>query len=123
MLEGQPNTDYNVNFPPPPAFESPNCSSTDPEIFFPRSAKEIKDGEWPKAQDYLYRTNQGPRGKAIEATKTALAICMDCVHMSPCRDYAVTNLLQFGIWGGTTYRDRLALSKLLKIEETGEPSG
>lgn len=119
VIEGQANIDYNTEYPPPPDFESPNCASTDPEIFFPKSAREIADGEWPREKDTPYRSNR-PRGKAIKATDTARAICMDCIHMSPCRSYAVTNQIQFGIWGGTTYRERLTLAKLMGL---GAPSG
>jgi Transcription factor WhiB len=114
--DGQAHLDYNIDFPPPPDFESPNCASTDPEIFFPKSAREIAEGEWPKEKELQYRVHQ-PRGKALKATEVARAICMDCLHLSPCRNYAVVNRVQFGIWGGTTYRDRLLLAKLMGIGE------
>jgi WhiB family redox-sensing transcriptional regulator len=112
MNSGDPNLDYNINFPPPPSFESPNCADTDPEIFFPVSARDVSEGHWPKEKPLNYRGKR-PSGKAIKPIEVAKKLCMECPHMSPCREYAIVNRLQFGIWGGTTYRERLMLIKLI----------
>lgn len=58
--------------------------SVDPEIFFPE------------------------RGGS---SKAARAVCKDCKVQSQCLDYALNNKEQFGIWGGTSERERRRLRK------------
>ncbi|MFN2594935.1 MAG: WhiB family transcriptional regulator [Actinomycetota bacterium] len=58
--------------------------SVDPEIFFPE------------------------RGGS---SKAARAVCKDCKVQGQCLDYALNNKEQFGIWGGTSERERRRLRK------------
>lgn len=118
MYDKTERENYFTSYPPAPDFESPSCASTDPEIFFPKSAREIKNGEWPKERQYNGGLNKRPPGKVLKATETAKAICKNCPHMSPCRDYAIENNLQFGIWGATTYRERMMLRRILGFSST-----
>ena len=37
---------------------------------------------------------------------TAKAICSGCPVRTVCADWAITNQIAFGIWGGTTPEDR-----------------
>lgn len=61
------------------------CVEVDPEIFFPE------------------------RGGS---SKAARAVCNDCAVKQQCLLYALTNREQFGIWGGTSERERRRLRKL-----------
>lgn len=60
------------------------CSEVDPEIFFPE------------------------RGGS---SKAARAVCSQCDVRMQCLEYALNNKEQFGIWGGTSERERRRLRK------------
>lgn len=61
------------------------CLEVDPEIFFPE------------------------RGGS---SKSARAVCKQCEVRLECLRYALRNREQFGIWGGTSERERRKLRKL-----------
>lgn len=61
------------------------CLEVDPEVFFPE------------------------RGGS---SKAARAVCNDCPVKVECLRYALANREQFGIWGGTSERERRRLRKL-----------
>ena len=46
-----------------------------------------------------------PRGGS---TRTARAVCARCPVVEECRDYAVANVIDYGIWGDTVPRQRRA---------------
>ena len=58
------------------------CRGTDLEVFFPS------------------------RG---ESAGPARQVCAGCPVRTPCLDYAITNRIAYGIWGGLTERERRAL--------------
>jgi WhiB family redox-sensing transcriptional regulator len=60
------------------------CNEVDPEIFFPE------------------------RGGS---SKAARAVCNKCTVRSQCLEYALNNKEQFGIWGGTSERERRRLRR------------
>jgi WhiB family redox-sensing transcriptional regulator len=60
------------------------CSEVDPEIFFPE------------------------RGGS---SKAARSVCSMCDVRANCLEYALNNKEQFGIWGGTSERERRRLRK------------
>ncbi|MBA2311463.1 MAG: WhiB family transcriptional regulator [Actinobacteria bacterium] len=60
------------------------CAEADPEIFFPE------------------------RGGS---SKAARAVCDGCDVRAQCLEYALNNKEQFGIWGGTSERERRRLRK------------
>jgi WhiB family redox-sensing transcriptional regulator len=60
------------------------CTEVDPEIFFPE------------------------RGGSSRAAR---AVCADCKVRLECLEYALNNKEQFGIWGGTSERERRRLRK------------
>lgn len=60
------------------------CAEADPEIFFPE------------------------RGGS---SKAARAVCNECCVRQECLRYALTNREQFGIWGGTSERERRRLRR------------
>jgi WhiB family transcriptional regulator, redox-sensing transcriptional regulator len=57
------------------------CSGTDPNCFFP------EQGQW---------------GNLAMAQR----ICAGCPIKTECREWAIENHEVYGIWGGTTYRQR-----------------
>ena len=60
------------------------CNDVDPEIFFPE------------------------RGGS---SKAARAVCGQCEVRTQCLEYALNNKEQFGIWGGTSERERRRLRR------------
>ena len=58
------------------------CAQTDPEAFFPE------------------------KGGSVKAAK---AVCMACTVRAECLDYAMAHDERFGIWGGTSERERRKL--------------
>ena len=63
------------------------CAQTDPEIFFPEGNASLKD---------------------------AINICKTCPVATQCLEYAMKNTEVYGIWGGTTARQRTRLRNLGK---------
>lgn len=61
------------------------CLEVDPEIFFPE------------------------RGGS---SKAARSVCLECEVRMECLRYALRNREQFGIWGGTSERERRKLRRL-----------
>jgi WhiB family redox-sensing transcriptional regulator len=61
------------------------CVEADPEIFFPE------------------------RGGS---SKAARAVCSECTVRQECLLYALANREQFGIWGGTSERERRRLRRM-----------
>ena len=59
-----------------------NCTSTDPEIFFPVN---------------------------MEQQRAATKICFDCPVRILCANYAIDTVQEFGVWGGLTEADRKQL--------------
>ena len=65
------------------------CAQTDPEAFFPD-----KGG----------------------STKAALAVCAGCSVRAECLEFAIANDERFGVWGGTTERERRRRRRGLRQE-------
>jgi WhiB family redox-sensing transcriptional regulator len=49
-----------------------------------------------------------PRGDVL-GIRRAREVCAGCPVRTECLDYAIEHREQFGIWAGTTYRERRAL--------------
>ena len=60
------------------------CAQTDPEAFFPE-----KGG----------------------STREAKRICAGCDVKTQCLEYALTNRIEHGVWGGTSERERRRILK------------
>ena len=98
MLDGLIPEDY-------PDFEehgAPPCSETFPDAFFTEERS---------TSDALRN------GKVIELThssytygKEAKAVCAECPYKIRCLEYAI-KYHEIGIWGGTTERERRAISR------------
>jgi len=59
------------------------CTQTDPELFFPEKATQSRD---------------------------ARAVCARCPVSAKCLEYALTHDRVYGVWGGTTERERRKLT-------------
>lgn len=66
------------------------CRDSDPNMFFPE------------------------RGSS---TREAKAVCAICPVRDECLDYALMNGEKFGIWGGTSERERRRIRKIRTIED------
>lgn len=82
-----PCTMLGMDFPSPPEWaKKAACQiAADPDIFFP-----IRGG----------------------SSKAARAICATCSERTPCLTYCMSNNETFGIWGGTSDRDRRVLRRI-----------
>lgn len=49
-----------------------------------------------------------------ESVAEAKAICASCIVRTECADYALSTGQRFGIWGGTSERDRRRLRSQLR---------
>ena len=61
------------------------CAQTDPEVFFPEPKSEYND-----------------YGNA----RFAKRICAKCDYALPCLTTALSNKEEYGVWGGSTAKDR-----------------
>jgi hypothetical protein len=52
---------------------------------------------------------QRPRRAGPASAEPARQVCAACPVRQPCLDYAITNRITHGIWGGLTERERRAL--------------
>lgn len=64
------------------------CNGTDPDMFFPN------------------------RGESLEP---AISVCARCVVREECLEYAVANGEKYGVWGGTSERERRRLRRARRL--------
>jgi WhiB family redox-sensing transcriptional regulator len=69
------------------------CAGENLDLFFPDDRRD------------------GHNAKAVRAAK---AICATCPVQTECLDYALTTGIKFGVWGGTSERDRRPLRRQLR---------
>ena len=67
------------------------CRKSDPELFFPVGS-----------------VTSGP---GLDQAEKAKAVCNSCGVQEDCAQYALENDQKFGIWGGLTEDERLALKR------------
>ena len=48
--------------------------------------------------------------------QVASAICADCPQRAPCLEYALTNRIDHGVWGGTSERERRRILKRRRLD-------
>jgi WhiB family redox-sensing transcriptional regulator len=74
----------------------------------------------PKIEEALCANNEevgpddffpAPRGFTAD-NKKARALCKVCPGIEDCLKFALDNNIVFGIWGGTVYRERLAIKQM-----------
>lgn len=86
----RPHFDEPGNLFASPAFmDLGSCRGSDPDVFFP------------------------DRGESLEPAK---AICAECIVRDECLEYALDNRERFGIWGGTSERERRRLRRARRYE-------
>ncbi|MDP9801346.1 WhiB family redox-sensing transcriptional regulator [Arcanobacterium wilhelmae] len=95
LMEGIFNLGYGTATPAEDLswMEDALCAQTDPDIFYPE-----KGG----------------------STAPATSICRNCPVRAECLDYAVTNDIRHGIWGGTSDNDRKRMSRERKARAAGQ---
>ncbi|WP_436793325.1 WhiB family transcriptional regulator [Actinospongicola halichondriae] len=72
-----------------PAFmDLGSCRGVDPDIFFP------------------------DRGDSLAPAK---AVCAECIVRDECLEYALANGERFGVWGGTSERERRRIRRARRI--------
>ena len=74
------------------------CRTHGPEMFFP------------------------PRG-GVDQWETALAICAGCDVREACLEYAMSNRIAIGVWGGHSAESRRRLARKRRREPAGAPPG
>lgn len=79
-----------------------NCTGKDPSLWFPLADRSVPG---------LFAENYR---RAIENTRQAKEICSECSIKFDCLSYALYHEI-FGIWGGTTEREREKLRKKMNI--------
>lgn len=62
------------------------CAQTDPEVFFPDVG---------------------------EPNRNAKRVCMACPVRAQCLRYAINHGMNYGVWGGKSYRERKAIAEQL----------
>ena len=65
-----------------------NCRSVSPSVFFPSD------------------------GVGVEVARQ---ICRDCPVKHPCLEYALTNHIDHGVWGGTSERERRRIARRRRV--------
>ncbi|MGH3099279.1 MAG: WhiB family transcriptional regulator [Streptosporangiales bacterium] len=68
----------------PPELPGALCAEVDPELFFPEKGQSPKWAKW---------------------------VCHRCPHKAACLEFALDNDERFGVWGGTTARERRRLAR------------
>jgi len=69
------------------------CKSCSPDLFFPA----------------------GTTGAAVDEILAAKAVCAECPVQSPCLRFALATNQGYGIWGGTTEDERIALKRRARV--------
>ncbi len=69
------------------------CRTMDPDLFFPSD------------------------GVGVEVARR---ICADCIVKEPCKEYALANRIDHGVWGGTSERER---RRILRSRALGTAMG
>lgn len=68
---------------PPPWIDQALCAQVDPEIFYPE------------------------KGMSFYAARR---VCASCPVVAQCLEYAIENREEYGLWGGTTPKQRATLT-------------
>jgi WhiB family redox-sensing transcriptional regulator len=82
---------------PAPWMTEGACRTEDPELFFPLSATAAGEAQ----------------------IRRATAICHRCDVETECLRYALLNRITYGIWGGRTEQERVAMIRARRRRRTG----
>ncbi|MCK8673263.1 WhiB family transcriptional regulator [Rhodococcus sp. HM1] len=56
-----------------------------------------------------------PKGPQVRREREAKRICYQCPVLNQCRTYALSTREPYGVWGGTTERDRRRTSHTIGV--------
>lgn len=73
------------------------CRTHDPELFFPISAGDA----------------------SADQVREATSVCRRCDVANECLDYALSNGIKHGIWGGRTEQERIASLRNRRANRSG----
>ena len=62
-----------------------------------------------RSKTELFFPSEEQAGKEYALYRHAKLICAECPVAKECLDYAVRNQMFFGVWGGTTPKERRAI--------------
>lgn len=81
------------------------CATVHHDAFFPRA----RTGGYADPADTVQARTRAARSYKADTFARAKAVCARCPSRDACLDYALTNAIRFGVWGGTDWleRDRL----------------
>ncbi len=77
------------------AESNPPCQETDPDAFY------CEQGDW-------------------STLRKARELCKDCPVRAECAEYAIAAYEPYGVWGGTTPRERMKIRGLKKASSRQE---
>lgn len=72
-----------------------NCAERHPSLFFPSD------------------------GVGVDIARR---VCADCPVKEPCLEYALTNRIDHGVWGGTSERERRRILKARRVAVQVQPA-
>lgn len=72
------------------------CTNVDPALFFPERGEDVSQ---------------------------AKAVCRECPVRTECLEHAMANHETFGVWGGTSERERLRMRRLRRRDAGQPPTG
>lgn len=58
-----------------------------------------------------------PTGSPGIYSQAAKRICATCLYQDQCCEYAVTNFIDDGVWGGTTRLDRRRIRRQRRLDQ------
>lgn len=79
------NPVFNLAMPTPIDIDGTPCQENDPEIWFPSGENLPED---------------------VRKIELAKSLCSQCHEVTKCLTFALTNRVRYGIWGGTTEKER-----------------
>jgi len=86
----KPEVDVSLNdlYDDAPWMQDGSCREIDPEIFFPE-----------------------PSPWMLSEIAAAKEVCSGCPVRETCLEYALVNRIEYGVWGGLTRNERLAITR------------
>lgn len=83
----------------------------------------------PACADPLWHERAACRGRSVEMffseepadIRAALRVCQACPVRQPCYELAMANREYFGVWGGTTERERRRVFRAERRNRRGRP--
>lgn len=95
-----------------PSFDGTQlCKHVDPEIFFPELPEEYDENH------KLIKPTKEDVKEYNDKVQTAKDICARCHFLEPCLEYALKQKDLYGIWGGTTEKERTQIKNRISRQK------